>query len=62
MLQNEHRAVFVISEVYRFLLRKSMLLKILYWKERKLQPVVARRADREILFQSRVLFSNNFLK
>ena len=62
MLQNEHRAVFVISEVYRFLLRKSMLLKILYWKERKLQPVVARRVDREILFQSRVLFSNNFLK
>ena len=32
VLQKEQRAVFVIPKVYSFLLKKSTLLRILYWK------------------------------
>ena len=34
-LTNEERAVFAIPRVFNFLMRKSTLLRILYWKERK---------------------------
>ena len=34
VLQKEQGAVFVIPKVYSFLLRKSTLLRIFYWKER----------------------------
>ena len=45
-LQKEQRAVFVIQKVYSFLLRKSTLLGILYWKEHKVVSIVAKRGDR----------------
>ena len=45
-LQNDQRAVFVIPKVCSFLSGKSMLLTILYWKERKLVPIVTKRGDR----------------
>ena len=62
VLQHEARTVFVIPKVYMFLLRESKLLKILYWKERKVVSIVAKRGDRQILLQTRVVFSNNFSK
>ena len=46
ILQNEQRAVFVIPKLYIFLLRKSMLLRILYWKTRKVVLIVAKRSNR----------------
>ena len=46
VLQKEQRAVFVIPKVYSFLLRKSTLLRILYWKECKVVSIVAKRGDR----------------
>ena len=48
-LQNEQRAVFVISKLYNFLLRNSTLLRILYWKEYKVVSIVAKRGNRYIL-------------
>ena len=54
--------MFVIPKVYSFLLRKSTLWSILYWKERKVVSVVAKRSNKQILLQSGVVFSNNFLK
>ena len=45
-LQKEQRSVFVIPEVYSFLLRKSMLLRILYLKERKVVSILTKRGDR----------------
>ena len=32
VLQNEQRAVFVIPKLYKFLLKKSTFLRIVYWK------------------------------
>ena len=46
VFQKEQRAVFVIPKVYSFLLRKSTLLRILFWKERKVVSIVAKRGDR----------------
>ena len=46
VLQNEQRAVFVIPKMYSFLLRKSTLLRILYWEERKVVSTVARSSHR----------------
>ena len=46
VLQKMQRAVFVIPKVYSFLLRKSTLLRILFWKERNVVPLVAKRGDR----------------
>ena len=45
-LQKEQRTVFVIQKVYSFLLRKSTLLGILYWKEHKVVSIVTKRGDR----------------
>ena len=45
VLQNEKRAVFVIPKLYIFLLRKSKLLRVLYWKERKVVSIVAKRGN-----------------
>ena len=45
VLQKEQRAIFSIPRVYSFLLRKSMLLRILYWKEHKVVPIVAKHGD-----------------
>ena len=46
VLQKEQRAVFAIPNVFSFLLTKSTLLRILYWKERKAVSIVAKRGDR----------------
>ena len=46
VLQKKQRAVFVIPRLYSFFLRKSTLLRILYWKEHKVVSVVAKRGDR----------------
>ena len=46
MLLEEQRAVFVIPKVYSFLVRKSTLLRILSWKERKVVSIAAKRGDR----------------
>ena len=46
VLQNEQRAVFIIQELCCFLLRKSKLLRILYWKERKVVSTVTKRSNR----------------
>ena len=46
VLQKEQRAAFVIPQVHSFLLRKSTLLRILYWKERKVVSIVAKCGDR----------------
>ena len=45
VLQKEQGAVFVITKVYSFFLRKSTLLRILYSKERKVLSIVAKRGD-----------------
>ena len=45
-LEKEQRAVFVFPKVNRFFLRKYTLLKNLYWKERKVVSIVAKRGDR----------------
>ena len=45
-LQKEQRAVFIIPKVNSFLLRKSTLLRILYWKECKVVSIVAKCGDR----------------
>ena len=45
VLQKEQRAVFVIPKIWSFLLRKSTLLRILYWTERKVVSIVAKRGD-----------------
>ena len=46
VLQKEQGAVFVITKVYSFFLRKNTLLRILYSKERKVLSIVAKRGDR----------------
>ena len=46
VLQKEQRVVFVIPKVQSFLLRKSILLRILHWKERKVVSIVAKYGDR----------------
>ena len=46
VLQKEQSAEIVILKVYSFLLRKSTLLRILYWKECKVVSIVAKRGDR----------------
>ena len=46
VLQKEQRVVFVIPKVQSFLLRKSILLRILHWKERKVVSIVAKYDDR----------------
>ena len=55
VLQNEQRAVFVIPKMYSFLLRKSTLLRILYWKERKAVSTVARSSHRRSSMKKGVL-------
>ena len=46
MLQKEQRAVLVIPKVNSFLLRKSSLLRILYWNEGNVVSIVTKRGDR----------------
>ena len=46
VLQNEQRAAFVIPKLYNFLLRKSTLLRVLHWKERKVVSIVANPGNR----------------
>ena len=46
VLQNEQGAVFIIQELYCFLFRESTLLRILYWKERKVVSTVIKRSNR----------------
>ena len=43
---------FVIPKVFHFLLRKNTLLRILYWKEKKIVSIVAKRGNLELCFQS----------
>ena len=45
-LQNEQKALFVIPKLYSFSLRKSTLLRILYWKEYKAVSIVAKHGSR----------------
>ena len=45
VLQSEQRAVFVILKLYNFLLRKSTLLRFLFWKECKVVSIVAKRGN-----------------
>ena len=46
VLQNEQRTVLIIQELCCFLLRKSTLLRILYWEERKVVSTVTKRSNR----------------
>ena len=46
VLQKEQRAVFVIPKAYSFLLKKSAILRILYWKERNVVSKVAKRGEK----------------
>ena len=46
LLKNEQSTVFVVPKVYSFLLRKNMLLRILFWKYRKVVSIVAKRVNR----------------
>ena len=46
VLHNEQRTIFVIPKVHSFLLRKSTLLRILYWKELKAVSIAAKRGKR----------------
>lgn len=49
--------MFAILKVYSFVLRKSTILHISYWKERNAMSIVAKRGNMYILLQSRVVFS-----
>ena len=42
VFQYEQRVVFFIPKLYSFLLRKSTLLRILYWTERKIVSIVVK--------------------
>ena len=51
------------SKAYSFLLRKTILLRFFYWKERKVVSIVTKRgSEKKILIQSGITFSNNFSK
>ena len=52
----------VFPKVYNLSVKKNTLLRMLYWEEQTIVSVAAKRGNRYILLQSRVVFSNSFSK